>query len=393
MTGGLVDNGQYGTIWHNLEYTWEQVSGPTGSLTSGRDILYFTPRYYSHDDPQTGVYGFRYTIRAYASVGGVTYEIHTSSATATITVTAAASDASPPVERELPPPVEIVEAPPLTVDSDLQNTPTTHEGNPFSFRIAFSEPISISYRTIRDHSLSVTGGRVTGVGRVDKRSDLWKVIVAPDSTDEVTVVLEGDRPCDVQGAICATEGRRLSNSLEVRFPGVVSTGRSEQARTPEPTPEPTPVPTPEPTPVPTPKPTPEPTPEPTPVSSVVTSCSTSVGELTAAVSFSGDWSDSGCRAHHRTDSAARYFRFSLSEQATVSISLSGDGVLFVSKGAPKNGWGTPPKGPMTHRINVRLNNGKLLHNGGTQAGLTLPAGDYTAEAVSTGGGSFILSIE
>lgn len=123
-----------------------------------------------------------------------------------------------------------MDAPSLTVASDLQNTPTAHEGNPFSFRIAFSEPISISYRTIRDHSLSVTGGRVTGIGRVDKRSDLWKVIVAPDSTDEVTVVLEGDRPCDVQGAICATDGRRLSNSLEVRFTGVVSTGRSEQAR-------------------------------------------------------------------------------------------------------------------------------------------------------------------
>ncbi len=341
LTGNLIDNGQYGTIWHNIEYTWEQINGPAGSLETGLNLLYFTPSNYDIDIPTVGTYTFRYTIRSYARVGGVTrvtYEIHTSSATATLIVLAGDSDSSPPVSRELPPPVEIVEAPPLTADSNLQNTPTAHEGNPFRFRIAFSEPISISYRTIRDHSLSVTGGRVTGVGRVDKRSDLWKVIVAPDSTDEVTVVLEGDRPCDVQGAICATDGRRLSNSLEVRFPGVVSTGRSEQARTPEPTPEPTPVPTPEPT--------------PEPRSSSVTSCATGVGELTAAVSFSGDWSDSGCRAHHRTDSAARYFRFSLSERTSVSISLSGDGVLFVSKGAPKNGWGTPPKGPMTHRINV-----------------------------------------
>ncbi len=106
MTSDLVDNGRYGTIWHNLEYTGDQISGQTGSLSSGQNILYFTPPFSADGRPRAGVYGFRYTIRAYARVGGVSYDIHTSSATATLTVTATASDSSPPVSRELPPPPE-----------------------------------------------------------------------------------------------------------------------------------------------------------------------------------------------------------------------------------------------------------------------------------------------
>ena len=78
----------------------------------------------------------------------------------------------------------------------------------------------------------------------------------------------------------------------------------------------------------------------------------------------------------------------------VSISLDGPGVLFVSEGIPQNGWGTPPAGTMEDRIRIRLGNGKLVHNGNPQADLTLPAGDYTAEAVPTSGnaGAFTLTI-
>ena len=136
---------------------------------------------------------------------------------------------------------------------------------------------------------------------------------------------------------------------------------------------------------------PPPEPEPT----LVTSCFTDLGSLTGAAEFSGAWDDADCRAHHR-DSAARYIHFTLSEETEVSITLRSEsgGALFVSKDTPQNGWGTPPGATYEHRVNVRRDNGKLVHDGSNRVTLTLaPGATYTVEAVSTaGGGNFTLSI-
>ncbi len=128
----------------------------------------------------------------------------------------------------------------------------------------------------------------------------------------------------------------------------------------------------------------------------ITSCLTDPGSLTGAAELSGAWDDADCRAHHRADSPARHVHFTVSEEAEVSVTLTPEsgGALFVSKGTSQNGWGTPPRATYEHRVNVRLENGKLLHNGDAQVTLTLAPGEtYTVEAVSTsGGGSFTLSI-
>ena len=51
--------------------------------------------------------------------------------------------------------------------------PAEHAGQgSFSFQVAFSEGINISYKTVRDASFTVTGGDVTKARRVDKRRDL-----------------------------------------------------------------------------------------------------------------------------------------------------------------------------------------------------------------------------
>ena len=121
----------------------------------------------------------------------------------------------------------------------------------------------------------------------------------------------------------------------------------------------------------------------------VTACFTNLGTLTAAADYAGSWDDADCKAHHQ-DSRARYFHFTLSEETTVSISLSA-GVLYVSKDTPQNGWGATPKGTYEHRKNVRRGNGKLVHDGGNSATLTLAAGEYTAEAAG-GSADFTLSI-
>ncbi len=130
----------------------------------------------------------------------------------------------------------------------------------------------------------------------------------------------------------------------------------------------------------------------------VTACFTDLNELTGAADLSGAWDDPDCRAHHRADSPARYIHFTVSEETEVSITLTSEsgGALFVSKDTPQNGWGTRPGATYEHRVSVRLNNGKLLHDGSNSVTLTLAAGEtYTVEAVSTSGdgGSFTLTIE
>ena len=133
----------------------------------------------------------------------------------------------------------------------------------------------------------------------------------------------------------------------------------------------------------------------------VTACKTTIGTLSATAEYAGAWNDAECRAHHQ-DSRARYFHFTLSENATVSFSLSAGSLYVSSKGEPQNGWGTAPKGTYEHRREVRRGNGKLVHDGphaamadddGNTATLSLVAGEtYTVEAAGSGG-TFTLSIE
>ena len=113
---------------------------------------------------------------------------------------------------------EAVAAAPILLTAWFEETPESHNGtDAFTFRIAFSEDIGISYKVFRDHSLEVTDGEVTRAKRHNGRNDLWEVTVQPDSDADVVIVVEADRACDLEGAICARDGsgRRLSNRLEL----------------------------------------------------------------------------------------------------------------------------------------------------------------------------------
>ena len=122
-------------------------------------------------------------------------------------------------------------------------------------------------------------------------------------------------------------------------------------------------------------------------------CATGLGSL--AVGGSAErgaeyWDNPDCRAHHRVDRPARYFRFTLTERATVAIDVAtdADAALFVSKGTPKNGWGTPAKAGLAHR----LSGAKGQRQAGARGSpvghpLVLEAGSYTAEAVLDEDGS------
>ena len=96
------------------------------------------------------------------------------------------------------------------------DAPIAHGGAPFSATIRFSESIVLGFEEFRDHAMTVTGGVVTNVRRLDRRSDRWEVDVWPDAyhTDAI-LVLADNRHCVVVGAICTADGQRLSNRPEL----------------------------------------------------------------------------------------------------------------------------------------------------------------------------------
>ena len=101
---------------------------------------------------------------------------------------------------------------PLT--ATFEDVPAAHDGSAFTFRVAFSEDIGISYRSLREDAFAVTGGSVTRGRRVDDRRDLFEMTVEPDGAGAVTIELPAGRECGVSGAIC-TKGenrRQLTNS-------------------------------------------------------------------------------------------------------------------------------------------------------------------------------------
>ena len=115
-----------------------------------------------------------------------------------------------------------VAALPEPLTASFEGMPAEHDGQgSFSFRVAFSEGIRISYKTVRDASFTVTAGEVTQARRVDGRRDLWKITIEPDSDEAVTVRLPETTDCDTSGAICTGDGRPLSHALSATVAGPV----------------------------------------------------------------------------------------------------------------------------------------------------------------------------
>ncbi len=115
---------------------------------------------------------------------------------------------------------EVAEAPsPLTVR--LENEPSTHNGTAvFTFQVRFSEEFPLSYRTLRDHAFTVSGGEVKKANRLETGSNIgWLITVQPGSDAAVTISLPATTDCADDGAICTEDGRKLSNSLEFTVDG------------------------------------------------------------------------------------------------------------------------------------------------------------------------------
>ena len=131
-----------------------------------------------------------------------------------------------------PPPTPTPTPTPTPLTASFEDEAETHNGaDSFTFRIEFSEAISISYKTLRDHSLDVTDGSVTRARRVNGSSSLWEITVEPDSGADVAITLPVTTDCGDQGAVCTSDGRKLSNEVKLTVTGPDA---------PEPTPTPQP---------------------------------------------------------------------------------------------------------------------------------------------------------
>ena len=112
-----------------------------------------------------------------------------------------------------------VEAPPLT--AGLENAPSSHDGSSsFTFDLRFSEELRVSYKTLRDHAFTVSGGTVKNAGRLEQGSNMgWRIEVRPNVNGDVTITLPATNDCDDTGAICTEDGRKLSSRLELAVSG------------------------------------------------------------------------------------------------------------------------------------------------------------------------------
>ena len=111
----------------------------------------------------------------------------------------------------------------LPLTASVQNVPSYHNGqNSFTFELRFGEDPKpdLSYRTVRDHAFTVTGGSVTYVRRLEPgRNVRWEITVTPSISTTVHIALNATKDCDAQGAICTEEGRKLSDRLQLAVPG------------------------------------------------------------------------------------------------------------------------------------------------------------------------------
>ena len=107
------------------------------------------------------------------------------------------------------------DAAPLT--ASFSNMPASHTGEEFTFGLAFSENVELSYVTLRDTAFAVTGGEVKRAQRQQQGSNqAWNITVEPASaSDTVTITLPETTDCSAVNAICTKEEqpRPLSHSL------------------------------------------------------------------------------------------------------------------------------------------------------------------------------------
>ena len=104
---------------------------------------------------------------------------------------------------------------PPALTAEFVDLPAEHDGSKmFRFELRFSEEFTSAglRRVLKDAAFRVTNGAVREAGRMTAGENRrWRIGVRPDSAGDVTVELPATTDCGAAGAICATDGRPLSN--------------------------------------------------------------------------------------------------------------------------------------------------------------------------------------
>ena len=114
-----------------------------------------------------------------------------------------------------------------SLTASFENMPSSHDGSAlFTFNVRFSEAVAIGFANMRDHAFDVTNGDVELAQRINGSSARWRITVEPDGDDDVIIVLGANRDCNVAGAICTSEGTRLSTHLTATVSGPDNTNEA-----------------------------------------------------------------------------------------------------------------------------------------------------------------------
>ena len=196
----------------------------SGTPQVGEELTASTSGISDADGLDNASFGYQW-IRTGADIGGATGATYTPVAAdegKKLKVRVSFTDDAGNEERLTSAATDAVAAAPEPLTASFEGMPAEHRGQgSFTFRVALSEGINISYKTVRDASFRVTGGDVTRARRVDKRRDLWEITIEPDSDEAVRIRLPETTDCGASGAICTGDGRPLSHSLSATVAGPV----------------------------------------------------------------------------------------------------------------------------------------------------------------------------
>ena len=105
---------------------------------------------------------------------------------------------------------KVTALPPLT--GEFEAGLVSVKGTTYRKRITFNRPLATGYATVRDQGFNVTGGRVTGARRVDRRSDRWELTIVSDRSGDMVVVSTDA----LRGKGGRTLGTQISTTIVVK---------------------------------------------------------------------------------------------------------------------------------------------------------------------------------
>ena len=120
--------------------------------------------------------------------------------------------------------------PPLT--ASFHGVPSEHDGKRlFAFEVRFSEEFQgLRLSAFKAGALQVTGGRIVDAKRTARGENRSVTVrVRPSSYDDMTLTLPATTDCTAASAICASDGRKLSETVTatVQGPALLSVADAE----------------------------------------------------------------------------------------------------------------------------------------------------------------------